>query len=112
MYTDLTNYTPGVLFGNDALVAREGGTESSQSGFFDYLDRGVSSLSNIAREYFAASAAQQAAQAAPERTNEYQFIPRDFGGAATGSGGVAVSWQVVALVALAGFAWFALKGNG
>lgn len=109
-YVDLTNYTPGVLFGNDALVAREGGTEASPSGFFDFLDRGASTLGNIAREYFATSAAQAAAQAAPERTNEYQQIPRDFGGAGASSGGIALSWQVIAFVALAGVLWMAQKG--
>lgn len=113
MYIDLSGqtYTPGLF--SDAQVPREGGAEASPSGFWDFVTQGAQSAGSIAREYFAAMASRDAAQAAgnPERTTEYLAIPRDFGGGGATAGGVALSWQVVALVALAGFAWYAMKGN-
>ena len=111
MYFDLSGqtYTPGIF--SDALVPREGGAEASPSGFWDFVTQGAQSAGTIAREYFATMASRDAAAQAPERTTEYQYIPRDFSGSGGGSGGIALSWQVVALVAVAGFAWFALKGK-
>lgn len=109
-YYDLSNPS-GVSVFSDALVPRVGATESTPNGFFDFVDRGASTLGNLAREYFSVQSAREATQ--PERVTEYTDIPRDIAGGQTaiGGGGVSVSWQVVALVALAAMAYLATAGK-
>lgn len=84
---------------------------ASPSGVFDYLERGGDLASRLFGTYLSLTgkAPQSGGYYSPERTVEYDVIPRDIAGGSVSGRGVSVSWQLVALAGLAAFAYLALK---